>query len=216
MLVFRHTKKAIPRMNYFVTAIGTDCGKTVVSAILCRALNAEYWKPVQAGMPTDSDTIRSLLGPDIKIHKERYVLKTAASPHAAAALEDIDIHLEDFVEPDHNADLVIEGAGGCLVPLNNEDFAIDLASKFDAKVVLVSNIYLGSINHTLLSYEALVARKLDVAGIVFNGPPNQQTERIILHHTKLPCLMRIDRELAIDSAVIDRYSNQFKESVWIT
>ena len=186
-------------------------GKTVVSAILCKALNADYWKPVQAGMPSDSDTIRSLLDNNIKIHKERFVFKTPASPHAAAALEHVVIHLDDFVEPNYSADLVIEGAGGCLVPLNEKNFVIDLASKFDAQIILVSNIYLGSINHTLLSYEALTSRNLKIAGIIFNGPPNKATEEIILHHTKLPCLLRIDQELTIDSNMISKYSKQFIE-----
>ena len=196
-------------MNYFVTAIGTDSGKTVVSAILCRALNADYWKPVQAGVPSDSDVIRFLTDQETKVHKERFFFNTAASPHAAAALEDVVIHLDDFVEPEHHADLVIEGAGGCLVPLNDENFVIDLASRFDAKVVLVSNLYLGSINHTLLSYEALMSRKLNVAGIIFNGHSNKESERIILHHTKLPCLMRIDQELEIDSKMVNKYSKMF-------
>ena len=193
-------------MNYFVTAIGTDSGKTIVSAILCRALKADYWKPVQSGTPHDSDTIRLLLGNRIKVHKEQFVFKAAASPHAAAALENVTIHLDDFDEPWHQEDLVIEGAGGCLVPLNNENFVIELAFKFNAHVILVSNIYLGSINHTLLSYEALMSRKLKVAGIVFNGPRNDETEQIILRHTKLPCLLRIDQELAFDTAMVSKYS----------
>jgi dethiobiotin synthetase len=193
-------------MNYFVTAIGTDSGKTIVSAILCRALNADYWKPVQSGTPHDSDAIRFLSGNKIKVHKERFVFKAPASPHAAAELENVTIHLDDFVEPEHQGDLVIEGAGGCLVPLNNKNFVIELASKFNARVILVSNIYLGSINHTLLSYEALVSRKLNMAGIVFNGPRNNETEQIILRHTKLPCLLRIGEELTIDVAMIDKYS----------
>ena len=193
-------------MNYFVTAIGTDSGKTVVSAILCKALEADYWKPVQAGMPHDSDTIRSLAGKTSKVHNERFVFNTAASPHAAAALENVAISLEDFIEPQHQRDLVIEGAGGCLVPLNNKNFVIELASKFNAKVVLVSNIYLGSINHTLLSYEALVSRNVEIAGIVFNGPRNNETEQIILSHTKLPCILRVDHELEINSTIINKYS----------
>ena len=195
-------------MNYFVTAIGTDSGKTIVSAILCTALRADYWKPVQSGTPHDSDTVRSLVGKTSKIHKERFVFKTAASPHAAAALENVTIHLEDFVEPVHQGDLVIEGAGGCLVPLNNESFVIELASKFNARVVLVSNIYLGSINHTLLTFEALLSRKVDIAGIIFNGPWNSETEEIILRHTKLPCILRIDQELEVDSVMIEKYSKR--------
>lgn len=193
-------------MNYFVTAIGTDSGKTLVSAILCNALKADYWKPVQSGSPHDSDTIRSLLGESVKIHQENFVFKAAASPHAAAALENIKIFLDDFVEPEHQGDLVIEGAGGCLVPLNDENFVIELALKFNAHVILVSNIYLGSINHTLLTYEALISRKAPIAGIVFNGPRNYETEEIILRHTKLQCLLRIDQELKIDSSMIAKYS----------
>jgi dethiobiotin synthetase len=89
-------------MNYFVTAIGTDSGKTIASAILCKALKADYWKPVQAGYPTDSETVKSLLGSTgSRIHRERYLLKTPASPHAAAALENIAIRLEDFIIPGH-------------------------------------------------------------------------------------------------------------------
>jgi dethiobiotin synthetase len=199
-------------MNYFVTAIGTDCGKTIVSAILCQALKADYWKPVQAGLPSDSDSVRSLLdNGQTTVHPERFVFKAAASPHAAAALENITIRLDDFVEPRHRSDLVIEGAGGCLVPLNDDDFVIDLASKFNAQVVLVSNIYLGSINHTLLSYEALISRKLNISGIIFNGPSNRETERIILRHTGMQCLLRIDQELKIDSSMIAKYSKLFIE-----
>jgi dethiobiotin synthetase len=193
-------------MNYFVTAIGTDSGKTLVSAILCKALRADYWKPVQSGSPHDSDTIRSLIGDSVRVHKEKFVFKAPASPHAAAALENVKISLEDFVEPKHQGDLVIEGAGGCLVPLNDDNFVIDLASKFKPRVILVSNIYLGSINHTLLTYEALISRQITIAGIVFNGPRNYETEQIILSHTKLPCLLRIDQELQIDSSIIAKYS----------
>jgi len=150
-------------MNYFVTAIGTDSGKTLMSAILCKALQADYWKPVQAGYPTDSEWVKSLLrDTDSKIHRETYVFKTPASPHAAAALENVTISLNDFAVPDHRRDLIIEGAGGCLVPLNDRDFVIDLANRFSAEVVLVSNLYLGSINHTLLSWEAIKRRSLPI------------------------------------------------------
>ena len=150
-------------MNYFVTAIGTDSGKTLVSAILCKALQADYWKPVQAGYPTDSEMVKSLLpDTDLRIHPETYVSKTPASPHAAAALENVTISLNDFEVPVHTRDLIIEGAGGCLVPLNDRDFVIDLASRFSAEVVLVSNLYLGSINHTLLSWEGIKRRSLPI------------------------------------------------------
>jgi dethiobiotin synthetase len=198
-------------MNYFVTAIGTDSGKTLVSAILCKALRADYWKPVQAGYPTDSETVKSLLrDTDSKIYAETYVLKTSASPHAAAALENIKISLNDFVIPNHEQDLIIEGAGGCLVPLNDTDFVIDMADRFGAEVVLVSNLYLGSINHTLLSWEAIKRRGLLIKGIIFNGNHNDESERIILHHTGLRRLLHVDQEQFFDETVIEKYSKKLK------
>jgi dethiobiotin synthetase len=196
-------------MNYFVTAIGTDSGKTLVSAILCKALQADYWKPVQAGFPADSETVRFLLGNSgATIHKEKYFFTTPASPHAAAALENIKIRLDDFVVPRHRKDLIIEGAGGCLVPLNDSDFVIDLAHKFNAEVILVSDLYLGSINHTLLTWEALNQRKLMVKGIIFNGIENLESEKIILHHTGLPCLLHIHQEEVVDKVVVEKYSKK--------
>jgi len=200
-------------MNYFVTAIGTDSGKTLVSAILSKALQADYWKPVQAGYPTDSEWVKSLLrDTDSKIHRETYVFKTPASPHAAAALEYVTISLNDFAVPDHKRDLIIEGAGGCLVPLNDQDFVIDLATRFSAEVVLVSNLYLGSINHTLLSWEAIRRRSLPIRGIIFNGKHNAESERIILHHTRLSCLLHVEHEDILDGTVIEKYSRKLKAS----
>lgn len=200
-------------MRYFVTAIGTESGKTLVSAILCKALPADYWKPIQAGFPTDSEIIKTLVDNERTIvHKERYILKTPASPHAAAALEDIAIGVDDFILPHYAENLVIEGAGGCLVPINDNNFVIDLAKKFQAEVILVSNLYLGSINHTLLSFEALKHRNLLVKGIIFNGPPNAASEKIILRHTGLRCLLHIEQEQKIRTEVIDTYSKKLMHS----
>ena len=183
-----------------------------MSAILCRALLADYWKPVQAGLPSDSDMVRSLLGETTSsIHQEKFVFKTPASPHAAAALEDVEIKLADFVLPTQNTELIIEGAGGCLVPLNSREFVIDLASKFDAEVILVSDFYLGSINHTLLTYEALRNRKLRLKGIIFNGPHNFESERIILHHTGLRKLLHVEKEATVDTDMVNRYAKKLNE-----
>jgi dethiobiotin synthetase len=196
-------------MNYFVTAIGTDCGKTLVSAILCQALNADYWKPVQAGAPTDAETVKALLARnDLIIHPEKYIFKTPASPHAASAFENISIKMEDFILPQTERDLVIEGAGGCLVPLNDDHFVIDLVHQFNAQVILVANLYLGSINHTLLTFEALQKRNLRVKGIIFNGKHNQQSESIILHHTKLRCLLHLWEEDHIGEITIRKYADE--------
>src|SRR5260370_4145501 len=117
-------------MNYFVPANGTDCGKTFFSAILWEALQAEYWKPVQAGLPRDADVVKNLLSnPISKIQPEAFILNTPASPHAAARVDGVTIALENFRIPDTKNNLVIEGAGGCLVPLNDRDFVISLATK---------------------------------------------------------------------------------------
>ncbi|SKC88333.1 dethiobiotin synthase [Ohtaekwangia koreensis] len=199
-------------MNYFVTAIDTDSGKTMVSAILCEALQADYWKPVQAGLPRDADTVQKLVGNNTIIFPEAYVLKTPASPHAAAALDGITMKLSGFIVPPTKNDLVIEGAGGCLVPLNDTDFVIDLAAKVADVVILVADLYLGSINHTLLTVEALRKRNLRVKGIIFNGQPNRESERIILHHSGLRCLLRIAREETIDQNTVKRYADLLKEN----
>jgi dethiobiotin synthetase len=200
-------------MNYFVTGIDTDSGKTLVSAILCEALSADYWKPVQAGLPLDRDTVKSLISdPAITLHDEQFFLKFPASPHAAAKLEDISIELESFTLPKTDKTLVIEGAGGCLVPLNNENFVIDLAERFQSQIVLVADLYLGSINHTLLTVSELRRRKLPVKGIVFNGERNPQSEEIILQHADMRCLLRIEKEKEITKDIVRYYADKLMTS----
>ena len=201
-------------MTYFVTAIGTDCGKTFFSAILCEALQADYWKPVQAGLPRDADAVKNLLSNSVsRIQPETFVLNTPSSPHAAAKLDGITIELENFKIPLTKNNLVIEGAGGCLVPLNDHDFVISLAKKFDAQVILVSSLYLGSINHTLLTADYLKRQKFNVKGIVFNGPPNPESEDIILKHSEFPCLFRVGQEPVINKAVVLKYADLLR-SKW--
>ena len=201
-------------MNYFVTAIHTDSGKTLVSAILCEFLGADYWKPVQAGIPTDTDVIRKLVSNiNTVVHPEAYKLRTPASPHAAAKADHVEIKLAYLRPPRvENRDVIIEGAGGCLVPLNESDFVIDMASSFDCQIILVSNNYLGSINHTLLTFGELKRRDLKIAGIIFNGPPNDETESIILQHTHLPCLLRIAPEKEISRETVKHYARKLNES----
>jgi dethiobiotin synthetase len=175
----------------FVTGIGTDVGKTVASAILCEALEADYWKPVQAGFEdgTDAALLKSLVtNKKTIVHSETYKLKLASSPHIAARKEGIKIDLNKIVE-DYNRivnrkssigndstensklkteNLVIEGAGGLMVPLNENEFIIDLIKKLNAKVILVSKNYLGSINHSLLTASVCKQNNLDVLGWMFN------------------------------------------------
>lgn len=167
---------------FFISGIGTETGKTVASAFLQLALDADYWKPVQAGDLDfgDTDRVRAWTGmPAARYHPERYRLRTPASPHHAAAVDGIAITLADFQLPPTKNRLLVEGAGGLLVPLNERHCMIDLAAHLQLPVILVVRHYLGSINHTLLSLEALRNRGLRCRGIVLSGQPNPESTRII-------------------------------------
>lgn len=197
-------------MNHFVTGIDTDSGKTLVSAILCHALGYDYWKPVQAGAPKDSDTVKSL-SPETVIHPERYFLNTHASPHAAAKIDNVNIKVSDFNVPQQSG-VIIEGAGGCLVPLNDTEFVIDLTPRLNASIILVADLYLGSINHTLLSAHLLKSRNYPVKGIIFNGKSNPESERIILQHTQYTCLLCINKEDEVTTNTVKKYSELLKKN----
>ena len=198
-------------MNYFVTAIDTDSGKTLASAIMCEALEADYWKPVQAGLPRDSQTVKSLISNTrTTVHPEAFLLKTPASPHASAKRDGVTINLHDLKLPETPQDMIIEGAGGCLVPLNDQDLVIDMITHFKAEVILVADLYLGSINHTLLTVEALRSRNIPIKGIIFNGESNIESERIILLRSGLPCLLRIDTERHIHPGIVKQYAKVLK------
>lgn len=197
-------------MSYFITGIDTDSGKTLVSAILCNALGYDYWKPIQAGLPKDSDTVK-LLSPDTTIYTERYLLKTPASPHAAAKIDNVTIDISDFTLPKNNK-LIVEGAGGCLVPINQTNFVIDIAFHLQLPIILVADLYLGSINHTLLTIQYLLSRHADVKGIIFNGEANAESERIIFHHSPYPCLLTIKKEESITKEVVLKYANLLKKN----
>ena len=182
------------KKSYFVTGIGTDVGKTVVSAILSEALLATYWKPVQAGDLDFSDTlkIKTYCSEKVSFLQERYRLNTPASPHYAAKLDGIEIQLSDFELPKVDGNLLVEGAGGLLVPINEKGLLyIDLIQHFNLPIILVSRHYLGSINHTLLSLEALKNRNLQVEIIVFVGDENPATESIILSHYQIQKVIHI-------------------------
>lgn len=156
----------------FVTGIGTGVGKTVVSAIITEALRADYWKPIQAGLEeTDNDWVRThVQNATSVIHDSLYALQLPASPHIAARNEGIQIDINKIKDaiPDTNNTLIIEGAGGLMVPLNEKDFIADLAGALECKVILVSRNYLGSINHSLLTAAVCKQKGLTVAGWIFN------------------------------------------------
>lgn len=202
-------------MKLFITGIGTDVGKTIASSIIVEALEADYWKPIQAGDLDNSDTNKVekyVSNPTTKFHKNAYALQTPASPHLAAEIDGIKIELSKIPEPTTTNHLVIEGAGGIYVPLNNSDCVIDLIQP-DYKVIVVSRHYLGSINHTLMTIEILKSRNLNVAGIVFSGNENKATESIILEKTNVPMIGRIDSEPYFDQNVIKYYADLFYDNL---
>jgi dethiobiotin synthetase len=200
-------------MRIFVTGIGTEVGKTVISAILTEALQADYWKPIQAGDLDHSDThkVEGLISNSkSNFHEETFRLNHPMSPHAAAERDEVEIRLSDFHIPSTDSHLIIEGAGGLMVPINKQDCIIDLIEQIEAEVILVSRHYLGSINHTLLSIEALLKRNIPIKGIIFNGSENKDTESIILSMSGVRLLGRIEEEKSIDKTVILKYAQQFK------
>ena len=202
-------------MKLFITGISTDVGKTVASAIIVEALQADYWKPIQAGDLGHSDThkVQSLItNTQSQFHTNSYALQTPASPHLAAAKDGITIDLKQIKEPETVNHLVIEGAGGILVPLNDTESVVDIIQP-DYKVIVVSRHYLGSINHTLLTVEALQNRKIQVAGIIFSGEENTSSEQIILNRTGVICIGRIGEEPYFDTNVIVEYADLFRENL---
>lgn len=198
----------------FVTGISTGVGKTVASAILVEALGADYWKPVQAGDLDNSDShqvARLISNRKSLIHQNSYSLTTPMSPHAAAAIDGIHIQTTHITEPKTSNHLVIEGAGGLLVPLNDQETILDIIQPH-YKVVVVSRHYLGSINHSLLTIGWLQERGFDIS-ILFSGASNPATESIILEKTGVRCLGRIQEEPSFDKPVILRYARQFRDAL---
>jgi dethiobiotin synthetase len=202
-------------MKLFITGISTDVGKTIASSIIVEALEADYWKPVQAGDVDNSDShkIKSFISNNkTVIHSNSYLLNTPASPHLAAEIDGIAIDLKQIIEPKTKNHLVIEGAGGVFVPLNDSDCVIDLIQP-DYKVIVVSRHYLGSINHTLLTIESLLNRKIAIGGIIFSGEENKATESIILNKTGIKCIGRIEQEPYFDQNVVKEYADRFREEL---
>ncbi len=198
----------------FVTGISTDVGKTIASAILTESLEADYWKPIQAGDLefSDSHKVAQLISNKRSvIHQNSYALQTPMSPHAAAEIEGITIQGTKITEPKTTNDLIIEGAGGLLVPINDTETILDLI-KPHYKVVVVSRHYLGSINHSLLTIALLKERGYEVA-VLFSGDEHPTTEQIILSKTGIPCLGRISEEKVFTPKIVKEYADQFRQAL---
>ena len=180
--------------KYFVTGIGTGIGKTICSAVLVEKLKADYWKPIQSGdlEQSDSLSIKSLISnTKTVIHPEKYRLTQPLSPHLSAKLDGIEIELKQLIPPTTQNNLIIEGAGGLMVPLNEEELILDLIKNLAVEVIVVSQNYLGSINHTLLTINTLKQHHIKIKGIVFIGEENLESQRYILKYSGLHLIGRI-------------------------
>lgn len=180
-------------MRFFVTGTDTDAGKTVACAWLMLHTGARYWKPVQAGLnETDEATIRQLTGAgDNRIFPSTYALPEPLSPHEAARRARVAIDIDAFQLPGGGDPLVVEGAGGLMVPLNEGNLVINLVAKLGLPAILVCRTTLGTINHSLLSLEALRARDIDVAGVILNGPDIPHNRAAIEDYGKVRILGHI-------------------------
>jgi len=168
--------------SYFLTGIGTDVGKTVVSAILCELLHATYWKPIQSGdlQNSDSKKIQQWLNNTVEIIQEAYLFSEALSPHVASKIDGVSINPAMLNLPKTAGNLIVEGAGGWLVPINESGITFaDLAEQWNIPIILVSRHYLGSINHTLLTIESIRSRNVNIHGIIYVGEPLPDTCEII-------------------------------------
>ena len=200
--------------SFFVTGIGTEVGKTISSAVLVEKLKCDYWKPVQSGDLDNSDTekVKGLITNSISVfHSEAYRLRQPFSPHKSAELDSIRINLKNIMPPSTENRLLIEGAGGLMVPLNDEEFVIDLIQQLQTEVILIVRHYLGSINHTLLSLEILHRRSIPLKGIIINGRADEYSERIILKYPGVKLLGRIPELETIDKKAIVEAGNAINE-----
>ena len=180
--------------SFVVAGTDTDVGKTVLAAALVDALDGCYWKPVQCGLEgeTDSETVRRLSGVEAsRILPEAYRLATPASPHTAAERDGVEIELDRLALPTSDRVLIVEPAGGLMVPLNADALEIDLIARWGAPVILCASTRLGTINHSLLSIEALKRRGIPIAGIAFVGAEQAQVERTIVAFGAVPRLGRL-------------------------
>ena len=199
---------------YIVAGTDTGIGKTTVAAMLTLALDGQYWKPIQSGTDdgTDRQRVQTLTRlPNDRLLPERYVLSRSLSPHRAAELDGVEIKAEALALPAFDMTLIIEGAGGLLVPITRHQLQIDVFANWGAPIILCARTALGTINHTLLSIEALRSRQMQLHGLIFVGDDNPDTMRTIAelsgarHLGLVPWLDRLDR-----GALLDAFARGFK------
>lgn len=204
--------------RYFITGIDTNVGKTVVSAVLAEALQADYWKPVQCGISdgTDVNEVRKLISNSkTKLHPEAYAFVAPVSPHLAAAIESKKIDVKSIVLPSTPNHLIIEGAGGIMVPLSKDNYVIHLAREFDAEVILVVRNYIGCINHSLLSIDYLLRNKYKIKGMILNGNFDPLVEQAITTYSDIPVLAKFPEEGMVDKVKVKQLAFTVKQELFI-
>ena len=202
--------------QYAICGIGTEVGKTLASAIVVRALDALYWKPMQTGYLSgkgDSDTLEVKRLSGCETLPEAYLLDQPLSPHAAAELEGVTIDINRLNVPKTNKPLVVEAAGGLMVPINYEYLFIDLLQRWNIPVILTVRHYLGNINHTLLSIEALRSRNIPIAGLILIGDALPHTVEAIQTFGKADVLLQIPELPEINSTVVEAYAAQLRKKM---
>lgn len=203
-------------MNLFITGIGTNVGKTVVSAILTEAFQADYWKPIQSGVVDgkDSDTVKSLISNTKTVfYAETYLLQEPLSPHFAAKLDGIEIELDKIQLPKTTNHLIIEGAGGLLVPINDTQYVIDIAKQFGCEIVLVISSYLGCINHSLLSIDYLKRNNFKIKALVFNGEFELEVKQAIIANVTNTLIIDIPSLKDLSKQSVFQISSKIKPQI---
>jgi len=199
---------------YFVSGIGTDVGKTIVSSILCELLFANYWKPVQSGELDNTDSMkvgRLVSFETFNYLPEQFRLTQPFSPHVSAKLDGVQIEASDFTFPEFTGNLIVEGAGGLMVPINDNGLLYcDLAANWKLPTILISRHYLGSINHTLMSIETLRNRKIPILGIIYVGDELPMTEEIIFNNTQIPTLFHVPIFENLSKETISTFATQLR------
>ncbi len=200
----------------FITGTDTDIGKTVVSACLVRALNADYWKPIQSGLVDgrDRDFVSTLADlNDNRIHPSVYELQASLSPHEAARLENISLKMDELILPATDNTIVVEGAGGVLVPINSDFLMIDLMTRLGLPVIVVARSGLRTINHTLLTLEALSTRDINVLGIIINGPKKPANVEAIQTYGATNILFELEPILPLDVEGVFAVAKQLRKNI---
>lgn len=185
-------------MKIFITGTDTNVGKTLISSWIALHTGFPYFKPIQTGTRDGSDSFEVQKLSDTKIYPESYAYKEPLSPHLAAKLENDMIDIEKIVLPP-SRNLIVEGAGGALVPINDTYLMIDLIKKLDVQVIVVARTTLGTINHTLLSLEALRSRNIPVLGVIMNGEKNLQNSKAIEFYGRTSVLAEFPKLGSVDT-----------------